>query len=435
MHSLKQLKEMTGRIQTSRFLLLTQVLLFFCTEVFPGNIPVLHFFAEAGQYRRINTPVCIGTERILKSDTLSFRLFEKINGKLVEKVVQEEEGYNTSLWFILDGNTEPGIKREFYLFSGQHSDSTDGIITDVTQEAIILKKGKTEILSYRTAVMYPPEGVDSVYKRSGFIHPVISPSGNVLTRINPPDHFHHFGIWNPWTRVRIGDHVTDFWNLNEKQGTVDFAGINSVCNGPVFGGFSVKQDHMDFQQKNNDKPVINEEWDVRAWNIEPVPGLKCYIVDLTSSMSPGTGFPITLEAYRYGGGTGIRANEEWTNNNSTILTSEGKTRIDADGSRARWTDLNGEFAGKGTSGIVFFSHPANREHPEPMRVWPPDANNGRGDVYFEFCPIRHKAWILNPGNVYRLKYRILVYDGKITSDEADRLWNDFAHPPEVTIVK
>ena len=81
------------------------------------------------------------------------------------------------------------------------------------------------------------------------------------------------------------------------------------------------------------------------------------------------------------------------------------------------------------------SNPSNREHPEPMRVWPENANNGRGDLFFEFCPIRYKSWELKPGNEYVLRYRMLIYDGKIENQLAEQLWNDFAHPPEVHIEK
>ena len=28
-----------------------------------------------------------------------------------------------------------------------------------------------------------------------------TPSEKVLTNINPEDHWHHYGIWNPWTKV------------------------------------------------------------------------------------------------------------------------------------------------------------------------------------------------------------------------------------------
>jgi len=400
----------------------------------PQKALLLHFYVEAGAYQRINTPVSVELEGVIKSDTLSFQLYEKVKGALIEKPFQVEPGYVSRLWWILDGTTDAGKKREFFLYKNTLQKVQNAITAELTTDDIILKKGTSEILHYRKSVMYPPQGVDTAYKRSGFIHPMFSPSGNILTRVKAPDHYHHFGIWNPWTRVRIGNHVTDFWNLYEKQGTARFAGINSTVNGPVFGGFSVKQDHIDFQGAKPEELALNEVWDVRAWNTEPVEGINAYLVDLTTFLSVAGNDPIVFEAYRYGGGIGIRANAEWNKNNSTVLTSEGKTRKDADGTRARWTDLNGAFKDKGNSGITFFSHPANREHPEPMRVWP-ESQNGTGDVYFEFSPIRLKSWDLSPGNVYELKYRMLVYDGKIDKTIADRIWNDFAYPPVVSVIK
>jgi hypothetical protein len=418
----------------SRFLLTCLLLLINYLPVISQKTEVFHLSVESGSYQRINTPVSFGLESTSIIDTLAYQLHEKVNGKLVEKSYQIETGYIFRLWWILDGTTPPGKTREYFLYKTDHQQSENKITTVVTPGAIVLKKGNSDILQYHTAVLYPPAKVDTAYKRSGFIHPLMTPCGNVLTRISPPDHYHHMGIWNPWTKVKIGSHVTDFWNLNEKQGTVRFAGINSAVNGPVFGGFSVKQEHIDFQGEKPEELIINEVWDLRAWNTEPLPGFKAWLVDLTSFLSVAGDSSLVFEAYRYGGGIGIRANEEWTKDNSTILTSEGKTRLNADGTRARWADLNGVFKDNSQSGVVFFSHPSNREHPEPMRVWPIDANNGRGDVYFEFCPIRYKDWILNPGNIYRLKYRMLVYDGKIDKQTADRLWNDFAYPPAVRVL-
>ncbi|MEI8225367.1 MAG: PmoA family protein [Bacteroidota bacterium] len=418
----------------NRILLACLVLVSYCFPAKSQKAEILHLMVESGNYQRINTPVSFGLEAVSIADTLSFQLFEKVNGKLIEKTYQIEPGYIPQLWWVLDGTTGLGKTREYFLYKNMRQNIENKITTVVTPEAIVLKNGNSEILHYQTAVLYPPAKVDTSYKRSGFIHPLMTPSGNILTRVSPPDHYHHVGIWNPWTRVKIGNHVTDFWNLYEKQGTVRFAGINSTVNGPVYGGFSVRQEHIDFQGKKHEELAINEVWDVRAWNVEPLTGLKAYLVDLTTFLSVAGDSTIVFEAYRYGGGIGIRANEEWTKDNSTVLTSEGKTRLDADGTRARWTDLNGAFKNNGNSGIVFFSHPSNREHPEPMRVWPITENRGRGDVYFEFCPIRHKEWILNPGNVYRLKYRMLVYDGKIDKSIADRIWNDFAYPPVVRVL-
>jgi hypothetical protein len=394
---------------------------------------ILHFTVESGPYQRINTPVSVDLNGITITDTLSYQLVEKVNGKLTEKSYQLEPGYNTRLWFILDGNTVAGKTREYFLYQNPHSPFENKITAEVTGKGIILRNNNFEILNYQTAVHYPPANVDTAYRKSGFIHPLMSPSGNVLTRIDAPDHYHHFGIWNPWTKVKIRDHVTDFWNLASKQGTVRFAGINSTINGPVYGGFSVRQEHIDFQGKKPEELAINEVWDVRAWNVEPVAGLKAWLVDLTTFLSVAGDSTIVFEAYRYAGGIGFRATENWNKDNSTVLTSEGKTRKTADGSHAKWADINGAIKENGQSGITFFSHPSNRAHPEPMRVWP-ESQNGRGDVYFEFCPTRFTDWALDPGNTYRLKYRMLVYDGKIDKAVADRIWNDFAYPPVVKVI-
>ena len=67
-------------------------------------------------------------------------------------------------------------------------------------------------------------------------------------------------------------------------------------------------------------------------------------------------------------------------------------------------------------------------------VWPIDANEGRGDVYFEFCPIRHKDWLLEKGKDYSLKYRLLVFDGSVSSTGAEEYWQGFANPPKVEIL-
>ena len=64
--------------------------------------------------------------------------------------------------------------------------------------------GNQPVLSYVHTETLPPEGVDTGYKRSAYIHPLWSPGGERLTRIQPPDHWHHYGIWNPWTRTNLG---------------------------------------------------------------------------------------------------------------------------------------------------------------------------------------------------------------------------------------
>jgi hypothetical protein len=296
-------------------------------------------------------------------------------------------------------------------------------------QSLTVKADGKNVVSYYHAVMDVPAGVDPKYKKSGFIHPVWSPEGKVLTRVQPADHYHHYGIWGPWTLTHIDGREVDFWNLAKGKGTVRFAGVESALSSGDGASLRVKQEHVDFTADPAGVVSIAETLDIKVRPAQ-VEGKTAWIIDYVSHQKNVLDTPIVLDAYRYGGGLGFRAAEEWTKDNSSVLTSEGKTRADADGSRARWCDVNGGFGDGGKAGIVFFSHPSNREHPEPMRVWPLDANGGRGDMFFEFCPIRLTAWTFEPQKTYVLSYQMVVYDGTIKPETAEALWKTFAQTAE-----
>ena len=394
---------------------------------------LLKFEVQTGNIDRSDCPVSLPIDQInCNSDSLKLALFE-INGK-TEVVVpfQLETVSGNRLWFILRGTTPKSTKRLFVIRKTRAPQTFGTEITLVCKDgALSLSSSGKPILSYQMETVNPPKGVSPFYKRSAFLHPVYSPGGEVLTRIQAPDHYHHYGIWNPWTLTFIGNREVDFWNLAKGEGTVRCAGLISQVEGPVYTGFKSLQEHIDFGAKGGDAVAMNELFDLRVWNIPN----QQYLFDYMSTLNTPLDSGILLAAYRYGGGIGYRATEKWNKENSSVLTSEGKTRKNADGSNARWCIIEGESAtSEGRSGILFMSYPANRMHPEPMRVWPED-QNGRGDVYFEFCPIRHNEWKLEKGNDYTLKYRLVVFDGKMSPEEAENYWQAFANPLLTTIVK
>ena len=294
------------------------------------------------------------------------------------------------------------------------------VVAEDDQTTIYL--GKQPVLSYVHKETLPPAGVDSVFKRSAYIHPLYSPGGEVLTRIQAPDHWHHYGIWNPWTRTHFGEYKVDFWNLGDRQGTVRFAEYLEKIEQENQAGFRVRQEHIYYKKDGSEGVAMDEVWKITVKNL---PG-HAYLVDLFTTLSTDLETGITLEAYRYGGGLGYRATEKWDPSNATVLTSEGKIWADADATHARWVIIEGESSvEEGRSGILFMSHPDNQAHPEPMRMWPPDSNEGKENVFFEFCPIRHQEWVLEPGKEYVLKYRMVVFDGSITPQTAEQYWNNF----------
>ena len=71
------------------------------------------------------------------------------------------------------------------------------------------------------------------------------------------------------------------------------------------------------------------------------------------------------------------------------------------------------------------SHTNNQSHPEPLRVWPLGQYEGKGNVFIEFCPIRYNSWEIQPGLGYILSYRMLVFDGELSVQEAENFWKSF----------
>ncbi len=406
------------------------VLFLFVLAVVQMSAQELTKFTVKVDKDRLDAPVSVDLGNInYNVDKGNLVLFEIKGNDEIPVVSQIETGHSARLWFILKGESPAGSERSFVLKLDKknvHADSKISLLKN--HKDLRLVKNENNILSYRYATTFPPDGVNPIYKRSGFIHPLTSPGGEVLSRIQPPDHYHHYGIWGPWTKTHIDDREVDFWNLIKGDGTVKFAGFLSEAEGNVFTGFRALQQHIDFGAKGADQIAMNEILDVRAWNVND----KTWVVDYTTSINSPLKNGIMLDAYRYGGGIGFRATEKWHKDNCTVLTSDNKTRKDADGSFARWCIVEGESSTQsGRSGILFLSHPSNRMHPEPMRVWPLDGNGGRGDMYFEFVPIRHEDWKLETKQNYTLKYRMIIFDGKMDAETAEMYWNSFASNPAI----
>ncbi len=327
-----------------------------------------------------DTPVSVSLDGInYNTDKGNLVLYEVFDSG--EKAIpsQIEAGYSAQLWFILNGISAKNSERKYVLKREDQAVEQKHVVSlKKNHKDLNLLVNEKRILNYRYATTFPPDGVDPIFQRSGFIHPLWSPGGEQLTRIQAPDHYHHYGIWGPWTRTHIGDRQVDFWNLADGQGTVKFANFLSEVESAVYSGFKALQQHIDFGGKGPDQIAMNEILDVRKWHKD----------------------------------------------NCTVLTSDNKTRVDADGSFAKWCIVEGESdVPEGRSGILFMSHPGNRMHPEPMRVWPLDANG--------FVPIRHEEWKLEPNRNYTLKYRMIVFDGKMDAQTAELYWNSFASKPQV----
>ena len=109
----------------------------------------------------------------------------------------------------------------------------------------------------------PREGISPLYRRGGYLHPVFTPKGKLVTDDFPLQHTHHHGIWFPWTNARFQERKPDFWNMGGGTGRVDFVKLDKAWSGPVHGGFRAVHRFDDLTVKPA-KAVLQETWEVRV---------------------------------------------------------------------------------------------------------------------------------------------------------------------------
>ncbi len=350
------------------------------------------------------------------------QLVDKRTGDRVPVQLESgDDGHNARLWFVIDEDIPVRATRSYELYYGNPAFSRN-ISLLIEDTGVQFLKGGNVMFRYNHNHVIPPSGVDPRFILSGYIHPVYSPSGLLVTEDFPGDHLHHKGVWFPWTRTEFEGREIDFWNLRAEEGTVQFAGFEALHSGPVFAGFRAKHEFVDLTQPAGGKTALNEIWDVRAWDTDD----SYYLWDLTSTQRTATESPLELLEYRYGG-LGFRGAEEWKDENHVILSSEGHTKADGHTERSRWVAHSGEIVNGEWATVVIMVHPENERFPEPMRIW------ASGGSFFCYSPVQLGDWTLEPGNDYQFRYRFLIHDGPIDEDKAEQMWQQFARPVQARI--
>lgn len=371
-------------------------------------------------------PIHILLDPITQLPDSALALFEVVDESLTSVPHQIDHLDERRIYWML--KTEGKTKRVYEIHQKQPEKRKGELSLGLDEKALVIKRNGRDLWQYNHAVAQPPEGVDPAYARSGFVHPMWSPTGKALTRIQPPDHYHHYGLWNPWTLVEYQGKEIDFWNLKEKQGTVRFANIITKNEGPVFAGYKVLHEHVVLKEEPQPKVAMRE---IQGTRIFTLPGEEdYYLADISIVLNCATDDPVLLKEYRYGS-LGWRTTEKWDRHNSEVITSEGLNRKEADGSLAKWCIVQGEIDDD-FAGVVMMSAPTNYNHPEPLRIWPEDMYD-RGDMYANFAPTKNMDWHLKPGNNYVLNYRFLVSGNKLSMEEAEAAWQQFANPPEIKV--
>lgn len=343
-----------------------------------------------------------------------------------EPVYLQVDNQNRGRFILQD--LKAGSSRTYSVVAGAGaaSPAASGVESTSDNNTITFQSDGRNILSFFHGENDLPGELDERYRRGGYIHPVYSPGGVILTNhLDTEMHPHHYGIWSAWTSTRYQGRTPDFWNIQDNTGRVDNAdSLETAWEGPVHGGLRAKNYFVDLSAS---APVIalNEEWEVTVY-AKSAGSSEYHIFDLRVTQTANTAQPLVLSEYHYGG-VSFRGHENWNNpENVSFLTSEGYDRNNGNETRARWSHMGGVVDGK-LAGIAVLGHPENKRAPQPVRIHP-------NIPYFVYSPSQLGEMVIEPGSPYIVRCRYITYDGEPDPQELNRLWNDYAYPPGVTVM-
>jgi hypothetical protein len=294
---------------------------------------------------------------------------------------------------------------------------------------ILVSEGDRPILRYNyqphpDVAGRDPASSPAAVTRSGYIHPVWTPKGHLVTEAFPESHFHHLGVWGAWVKTGFKGEAYDFWNLKNAD-EAEQVSFTAWASAPESDGDSTrfKAKHVYTVAREAEPEVVLEEsLEVKVFSLNEGNAFDYIVTQAWQGEAP-----LILPKHRYGGMFAWRYPSQWEDSSVVAVSSEGRTQMlvkkrGIDGSRARWLKVEG-LDGDQTVGFLMMSHPSNPRHPEPTRLL--YCGPGKGG-YVHFTPIREEGWQLNRGDRQVFRYRALAYDGTLGAERAEALWQAYA---------
>ena len=369
------------------------------------------FQVAAGDRDGVAVPVSVELTGEL-ADAAWLDLSEAESGAPVP--VQRIPGEDRAVWIVRE--LPAGQARTYRLAAAAAEPAVQSRVTceDDGQQLVIRVDG-APVLTYHQATVPAPEGVDPVFAKSGYIHPLRTPGGQLVTDDFPDDHPHQHGFFFAWVNTTFEGRRVDFWNQARRQGTVEHLETRETVSGPVFGQFEVLLRHSDRNAPGGPAPVLVETWLIRVYAID-----SPFLFDLRSEQRLVADSPLRVNEYHYGG-MGLRGARSWFRHpENDFLTNLGKTREDGNHSRARWVISHGP-GDRGPAAVISLGHPGNLRAPQPVRLHPVVP-------YFCFAPMVLGAFEIEADQPLVSRYRFATHDGPPDADLAERLWQDYAEP-------
>lgn len=289
-----------------------------------------------------------------------------------------------------------------------------GVASGAEVARIEFPDGKEPVFGWQRSLVAEPKGGEK-FATSAFVHPLTTPGGFVCTDLQPGDHLHHLGIWWPWKFVEVEGKKFNTWEIQEGQGAHVARDVKVLSSGPDKAEWEFHNETVIKPKGSEPKVIIKETAHVTLTKRD-----DATVLDITLRQKAAD-VPVTISAYRYSGFS-WRGTPHWNKDNSTMITSSGKDRDNANGSPARWLAVSGATP-KGTASVLILSAAEKLAGtPENVRVW--DSKNHNGAPFVNFNPVMAKPLPLDEANkaVSHRSYRIIASDRAMDATTAEAEW-------------
>lgn len=355
--------------------------------------PLMIIELDAGGIARENYPLTIKVDKPISKGEI-YELINETNG-----VSYPAQVLPSGELLVFIDHMEAATKAEFSLQKVNASKEQKVTISKTAGGIEVLSESQP-VLKYQTEVASPPGGLPDYYKRSGMIHPLYSPGGQIITDAFPAGHTHHHAIFNAWVNTKYKGEKVDFWNQHSETGTVEHVDLNTAEAGHSAAIIESHLRHLSLKYGE----VLAEKWTIMVY-----PTDDYFLFDLISEQTNTSNDTLFILEYHYGG-MGFRGSKEWNKVDSThftntweILTSEGFSNENANHTHASWVTASGKVDGQKTS-VTVFGFPENFRSPQAIRVHP-------SMPYWVYAPMVDGEFYIAPGASYKSKFRYYVPNG------------------------
>ncbi|MFD2033918.1 PmoA family protein [Belliella marina] len=372
---------------------------------------------DPGSYDRIAVPISISLNAAIEP-TGNYLLEETKSGKKIPVEILD----SLTLIVFVD-SLESDIPKTYRLIKNTSNTPNSSFIKILEdQKGIRVQVDDKELFYYQKEMAFPPNGKSKLYAKNGFIHPLKSPNGAIVTDDFPAGHMHQHALYNAWVNTKFKGKKVDFWNQLDSLGTVAHKDVLSVKEGQTIGQIISSQSHISMENGE----ILEEKWDIRIYPVSDF-----FMFDIYSEQTNTSSDTLFLEKYIYGG-MALRGSREWNPDDSLhfqnpweVLSDQGFTLENVNHTKAKWISVSGKISGS-DAGVTVFGFPDNFRYPQTVRVHP-------SMPYWVFSPVVDNGFTIAPGETYISKFRYFVHDGKPDKNMIENIQRNLENPVTVTV--